>query len=1047
MDKTEIVITAVDNASFALGKVGGSLGALVNPAHAVNTALGSFAGGAAIAAFGAIAKQAIDAADGLNDLSQKTGIAIKDLAAYKLAADQSGSSLEGVAKGMKTLSSNLTENGAAFAKIGIDTKDANVAMRQLADIFKDMPDGVEKSALATKLFGKAGQELIPLLNQGSEGLDRSAKGSEAYGKAMAELAPGADKFNDNLAQISLISKEVGASFANILIPSLNSATESFIAAQKAGTGFFRAFAEAALGAAGGQSAEERIRGLTKELKAAQEVLAVPDQSTATIELYTQRVDELTKKLKVLQQLNPEVKISGNQGQIREIENQIARKAAGIAPGIMDLLKTDSKPAKSAGPDIFKQLTEQAAQYARQLDATAEKGAKLTRAEEMMLVAKEKLTPKQYEQLKVTLDHAAGMEKSARASEKARKQEEDWVKVAEKAKEVVADHVRSLEDKARAAEFELETYGKTKTEIESLIIARLEEQHAMVEGFDSQEELAANLEKEIAARKRLRDAMAGNELLEANAAAAKKSEEEWQRAWEQIGDSLTDEIMRGGKSAGELLKDYFRTLVLKPVIQGGVQSLMGAAGLGNLGGNFGGNGLGGALMSAGSSLSGVSGLAGLAGGLGAFGGGFTAGSLGGFTAASAIGGTVGTVGGASAGTAFGAYAGAALPYLAAGLAIASALSSPGGGPKSFASGGDLTADFTNTRSGEIDALAASIKQSYADVIRGFGGTPGSISAAFIGESDPQGTASDFTRFRVRVGDQERFDMDEFGRGEWQKNAAGVAAKAILAALEATNINTLVDQYLDAFNIADMGGTQASQILETVRALSIVTGDLPDMMEDARRAGLSAYGVWQESEEGLRDLAAASDGSLGSLQQLGTAMQARYATELQLVQQIQTAMGSTAALFGDSIRSVQLSVLDDQGKYDFFDREAARLRDTLATLTDPELITQYAQRLNTSIMSGYGVLDADQQRASADSFITLLEQGEQLAQERYEASQQSIVDNQRALNTEIVTLIDAAMGRAATAIAAAGSIPQRVDVGVNVRVDGPAQVETVAIGTGG
>lgn len=51
--------------------------------------------------------------------------------------------------------------------------------------------------------------------------------------------------------------------------------------------------------------------------------------------------------------------------------------------------------------------------------------------------------------------------------------------------------------------------------------------------------------------------------------------EWQRTTDQIGQSLSDALMNGGKSAAEYLKGLFRSTVLRPIIQGVVQPLVGS----------------------------------------------------------------------------------------------------------------------------------------------------------------------------------------------------------------------------------------------------------------------------------------------------------------------------------------------------------------------------------------------------------------------------------------------------------------------------------------
>jgi len=65
--------------------------------------------------------------------------------------------------------------------------------------------------------------------------------------------------------------------------------------------------------------------------------------------------------------------------------------------------------------------------------------------------------------------------------------------------------------------------------------------------------------------------------EASADAAKASTSEWQKGVDQIGQSLADQLMQGGQSFGQYLKNLARTLVFKPLIQATVQITGGALG--------------------------------------------------------------------------------------------------------------------------------------------------------------------------------------------------------------------------------------------------------------------------------------------------------------------------------------------------------------------------------------------------------------------------------------------------------------------------------------
>lgn len=215
-------------ASGAASQIGGAFSAIAP----------QLASAFSVAAVVNFTKAAIDSADAFNDLTQKTGIGIKSLAAYQLAAEQSGTNIEAIAKGIKALSTEMVKNGDALKAAGIDAKDADGALRQIADLFAKMPDGVEKSAIASELFGsKLGTELIPMLNLGAEGLDESAAASSRFGAAMLATAPAADALNDSISEIAINTKAMTAEFAAGLLPTLQAIANEMLRGSKETGGF------------------------------------------------------------------------------------------------------------------------------------------------------------------------------------------------------------------------------------------------------------------------------------------------------------------------------------------------------------------------------------------------------------------------------------------------------------------------------------------------------------------------------------------------------------------------------------------------------------------------------------------------------------------------------------------------------------------------------------------------------------------------------------------------------------------------------------------
>jgi len=114
------------------------------------------------------------------------------------ALEAAGPSSAGYADKMSYLKGKLADattaskmNASALGSLGIKYTDAKGKMLPMADLlpkvaekFKEMPDGAEKSALAMKLFGKSGAALLPFLNKGAEGLKELGIQSDKTGNTL-----------------------------------------------------------------------------------------------------------------------------------------------------------------------------------------------------------------------------------------------------------------------------------------------------------------------------------------------------------------------------------------------------------------------------------------------------------------------------------------------------------------------------------------------------------------------------------------------------------------------------------------------------------------------------------------------------------------------------------------------------------------------------------------------------------------------------------------------------------------------------------------------
>jgi hypothetical protein len=211
---------------------------------AVSNTLGFLGVGLSAAAFTTWIKGAIDAADETNKMAQKMGLAVKDVGGLELAFKQSGLQAGDMTTSIAKLAKGVAEGNIGLRALGINTtavggglKDTKTILYEVADKFKDMPDGVNKTALAIEIFGKSGAQMIPLLNGGAQAMREMAEMADKLGLSIDEkTAKSAEQFNDTLELISLGSRGYANQLMGHLLPALNSVASAFLETKTSGDG-------------------------------------------------------------------------------------------------------------------------------------------------------------------------------------------------------------------------------------------------------------------------------------------------------------------------------------------------------------------------------------------------------------------------------------------------------------------------------------------------------------------------------------------------------------------------------------------------------------------------------------------------------------------------------------------------------------------------------------------------------------------------------------------------------------------------------------------
>tara|TARA_R110001583_G_scaffold31978_4_gene109144 strand:- start:137769 stop:140474 length:2706 start_codon:yes stop_codon:yes gene_type:complete len=248
-NRAQILISAVDQTKTAFDSIKRGLGGLTDTAKSVNGVLANLGVAVSVAGLTAMVKSAIDTGDALDEMSQRVGVSVETLSVWKPAAEQSGVSGESFEKGLRKLSTTMLEAATGsedaarnFAAVGVEFKNQDGTLRatdqvllDLAERFKAMPDGAEKTALAVQLFGKSGAELIPFLNQGRDGINELAAEMRALGVQMSsETAAQAGNFNDALDKLKLATTSIGNQIIASLLPALNDMAGGMVESAKQG---------------------------------------------------------------------------------------------------------------------------------------------------------------------------------------------------------------------------------------------------------------------------------------------------------------------------------------------------------------------------------------------------------------------------------------------------------------------------------------------------------------------------------------------------------------------------------------------------------------------------------------------------------------------------------------------------------------------------------------------------------------------------------------------------------------------------------------------
>ncbi|MBL9150306.1 MAG: hypothetical protein JNM94_16575 [Phycisphaerae bacterium] len=208
---------------------------------------------AASAPFVASVKLFSDFGSAIDDASNRTGLTAEAMSELGFAAEQSGTTVESLEKGLRVMQRTLVNAaedggaaGEAIASLGLSV-DALRALSSdeqfaaIADRIAAIADPAERATVAMRIFGRAGAELVPLLAEGASGIGELRKQARDFGISVSGAdAKAAGVLNDTLNLLSRAARGASLQIGAALAPAVTDLAERTARIVAATTAWIRA---------------------------------------------------------------------------------------------------------------------------------------------------------------------------------------------------------------------------------------------------------------------------------------------------------------------------------------------------------------------------------------------------------------------------------------------------------------------------------------------------------------------------------------------------------------------------------------------------------------------------------------------------------------------------------------------------------------------------------------------------------------------------------------------------------------------------------------
>ena len=507
---------------------------------------GMLAGAFSVGAIAAWVHKSIQAIDRLAELSAITGMTAAQVSGLQLAFQLGGMQADRMGPALARLSTAISTGSKELQAMGVATKNADGSLRStrdvlgdVADAFAGYEDGAGKAAIAVRLFGESGTQMIPLLNAGAAGLAEFDAMAHRLGLTMDEQTiRHAEQFSDTIDLLGQGVQGVGRQIAAQMLPTLAALGDQFLTAMTSG---------------------DRLRQIAQTLGNVLRGLYVVALGVGAV--FRTLGTYLGGAAAIIVSI-----ARGDFAAAADISRQLR---ADLEGGLKNTLAEMDKAWNASGSVAVESITATTRAMRRQAPTIAA----ITEATRAQTAARDE-----------------GLRAEIQAAEIANKQWDEDFKRQEDARLAIEARIRAAREMHEGLQTEARLLQMSGVEREIATAMMELERKGVVRGTEAYEAFADAIRGAIVSRDEQRRA---SEHAQANAELRRAELEAWQDHWQQIGDGFVDALMDGGRSVADYLRDLFRRLVLRPIVQAivmpitaafaGTMGMSGAASAQGLGG--------------------------------------------------------------------------------------------------------------------------------------------------------------------------------------------------------------------------------------------------------------------------------------------------------------------------------------------------------------------------------------------------------------------------------------------------------------------------------